>query len=105
MLPVVDTDRRHCLSDADGVVTFPHMGTNRYTQYVTPPDGQKWIQTTTLEGNHDWDTWVMEGSTGYDTEFILAGEAVPTPLFGFAAPLKNGQPLDAGAATGTSPAA
>ena len=39
----------------------------------------------------------MEGSTGFDTEFTLAGEAVPTPLFGFAKPTKNGQPLDAAA--------
>ena len=98
MLPVVDTTGGRCVSDADGIVTFPHMGTNRYTQFVTPPDGQKWIQTTTLEGNHDWDSWVMEGSTGFDTEFALAGEAVPTPLFGFAQPLKNGQPLDGAAA-------
>jgi len=22
-----------------------------------PPDGSGWIQTTTLEGNHDWDAW------------------------------------------------
>ncbi len=94
MLPVVDVKGGECRSDADGVVTFPHMGTNRYTQFVTPPDGERWIQTTTLEGNHDWDTWVMEGSTGFDTEFTLAGEAVPTPLFGFAKPTKNGQPLD-----------
>lgn len=99
MLPVVDTIGGKCLSDADGVVTFPHMGTNRYTQSVTPPDGQRWIQTTTLEGNHDWDSWVMEGATGYDTEFTLAGEAVPTPMFGFAQPLKNGQPVS-GTATG-----
>ena len=40
----------------------------------------------------------MEGATGYDTEFVLAGEAVPTPLFGYARPMKNGQPLDSGAA-------
>jgi hypothetical protein len=39
----------------------------------------------------------MEGSTGYDTEFNLAGEPVPVPIFGFAKPTKNGQPLDAGA--------
>ncbi len=89
MLPVVDTVGGECLSDADGVVTFPHMGTNRYTQSVTPPDGANWIQTTTLEGNHDWDSWVMEGSTGYDTEFTLAGEAVPTPMFGFAKPTRT----------------
>ena len=27
----------------------------------------------------------MEGSTGFDTEFVLAGEPVPQPIFGFAA--------------------
>ncbi len=97
MAPVVDKIGGKCLSDADGIVTFPHMGTNRYTQSVTPPDGEKWVQTTTLEGNHDWDSWVMEGSTGYDTEFNLAGEAVPVPIFGFAKPTKNGQPLDSNA--------
>ncbi len=94
--PVVDTIGGVCRSDADGIVTYPHMGTNRYTQSVTPPDGQTWIQTTTLEGNHDWDSWVMEGSTGFDTEFAVAGEAVPTPLFGFVQPDKNGQPLGGG---------
>ncbi len=36
-----------------------------------------WIQTTTLEGGHDWDTWNMEGSTGYDTELVVGGEATP----------------------------
>ena len=97
MAPVVDKVGGKCLSDADGIITFPHMGTNRYTQSVTPPDGQRWIQTTTLEGNHDWDSWVMEGSTGFDTEFNLAGEPVPVPLFGFAKPTKNGQPLDSSA--------
>ena len=93
MLPIVETIGGQCLSDADGVVTFPHMGTNRYTQFVTPPDAENWLQTTTLEGHSDWDAWVMEGSTGFDTEFTLAGEAVPLPLFGFVQPLKNGQPL------------
>ena len=65
MLPVVDDDSGgKCVSDADGMLTIPHLGTNRYALSVTPPDGQTWIQTTTLEGNHDWDSWVMEGSTG-----------------------------------------
>ncbi len=95
LLPTVSKIGGQCLSDADGVVTYPHMGTNRYTQFVTPPDDENWLQTTTLEGHSDWDTWVMEGSTGFDTEFTLAGEAVPPPLFGFVAPLKNGQPLSA----------
>ena len=48
-----------------------------------PADGPSWIQTTTLEGNHDWDAWVMEGSTGLDTEFVVAGEPFPATIFGY----------------------
>ena len=98
MLPVVDGSGGKCVSDADGLLTIPHLGTNRYTLSVTPPDGQTWIQTTTLEGNHDCDAWVMEGDTGFDTEFALGGEPVPLPIFGFVQPVHNGQPLVAAAA-------
>ena len=93
LAPVVDVPGGTCESDAEGRLTIPHLGSNRYTLSVTPPDGQTWIQTTTLEGNHDWDAWVMEGSTGFDTEFTLAGEAIPQPIFGFVAPNHDGQPL------------
>ena len=48
-----------------------------------PPTGTSWVQTTTLEGNHDWDTWLMEGATGYDTEFVVAGEPFPATIFGY----------------------
>ncbi len=41
------------------------------------------MQTTTLEGNHDWDSWVMEGATGLDTEFVVAGEPFPGIIFGY----------------------
>ncbi|MEZ0448846.1 SdrD B-like domain-containing protein [Cellulomonas sp. ICMP 17802] len=97
MAPVVDVPGGTCESDADGLLTIPHLGSNRYALSVTPPDGQTWIQTTTLEGNHDWDAWVMEGATGFDTEFTLAGEAVPQPIFGFVKPIHDGQPLNASA--------
>ncbi|MEO8556816.1 MAG: SdrD B-like domain-containing protein, partial [Actinomycetota bacterium] len=86
MLPVVAITGGSCVSDINGVLAIPHLGTNRYTLTATPPDGQTWIQTTTLEGNHDWDTWLMEGSTGFDTEALVAGEPVPLPIFGFAPP-------------------
>ncbi len=98
MLPVpIDGTGGSCVSDANGLLTIPHLGTNRYAFSATPPDGQTWIQTTTLEGNHDFDAWVMEGSTGYDTEFVMAGEPVPQPIFGFVPPVHNGQPLVASA--------
>ncbi len=48
-----------------------------------PPTGSSWVQTTTLEGNHDWDAWVMEGATGLDTEFVVAGEPFPAIIFGY----------------------
>ena len=66
-----------------GMLMIPNLGPNRYALSVVPPTGSSWVQTTTLEGNHDWDSWVMEGSTGYDTEFVVAGEQFPSQIFGF----------------------
>jgi hypothetical protein len=66
-----------------GVLRIPNLGPNRYAMSAVPPTGSSWVQTTTLEGNHDWDTWLMEGSTGYDTEFVVAGEPFPFTIFGF----------------------
>ncbi|HET9017829.1 MAG TPA: hypothetical protein VFN57_19660, partial [Thermomicrobiaceae bacterium] len=75
-----------CVSDANGMLAIPHLGSNRYAVSVTPPNGQTWIQTTTLEGNHDYDAWVMEGDTGYSTIFAKGGEPTPDPIFGFVKP-------------------
>ncbi len=98
MLPIVAKAGGKCLSDADGIVTVPHLGPNRYTLSVTPPnDGKTWIQTTTLEGNHDYDSWQLPGDTGFDNTFTVGGEITPLPIFGFVNPLKNGAPLDAAA--------
>ncbi|MDJ0350522.1 IPT/TIG domain-containing protein [Cryobacterium sp. PH29-G1] len=90
----------HCVSDANGLLTMPHLGSNRYTLTATAPDGQTWIQTTTLEGNHDFDTWLLEGSTGYDTEALVAGEPVPGPIFGFVPPTNTLASGAAGKITG-----
>ncbi len=68
---------------ARGVLTIPNLGPNRYALSIVPPTGSSWVQTTTLEGNHDWDAWVMEGSTGLDTEFVVAGEPFPATIFGY----------------------
>jgi len=66
-----------------GKVIIPNLGPNRYALSVVPPNGSTWRQTTTLEGNHDWDAWVMEGATGLDTEFVVGGEPFPATFFGF----------------------
>lgn len=77
-----------CLSDHYGDIVIPNLGPNRYAVSITPPDprshdGVKWIQTTTLEGGHDWDSWNIEGGTGYDTELIVGGERVSPVAHGF----------------------
>lgn len=66
-----------------GKLIIHHVGTNRYALALAPPVGSSWVQTTTLEGNHDWDTWIMEGSTGLDTEFVQAAEPMPPVIFGY----------------------
>jgi len=66
-----------------GKVIIPNLGPNRYALSVVPPNGSPWVQTTTLEGNHDWDAWVMEGATGLDTEFVVGGEPFPATFFGY----------------------
>ena len=81
----------------EGKIKIPNLGPNRYALSVTPPDGSGWIQTTTLEGNHDWDAWVMEGSTGLDTEFVIGGEPFPGIIFGYVP--HPGTPSDPGLAT------
>jgi hypothetical protein len=70
----------------EGKLIIPHLGPNRYALSVIRPTGTNWAQTTTLEGNHDWDSWVMEGATGLDTEFVVAGEPFPATFFGFVKP-------------------
>lgn len=85
MLPIpIPGSGGQCVSDASGMLAIPHLGSNRYAVSVTPPDGPTaWIQTTTLEGNHDYDAWIMEGDTGYSTIFTHGGEPTPDPIFGF----------------------
>ncbi len=69
-----------------GQVVIPNLGSNRFAATVVPPNGSDWVQTTTLEGGHDWDTWIMEGATGYDTEFLYQNELFPWAFFGFVKP-------------------
>ncbi|MBL8055327.1 MAG: IPT/TIG domain-containing protein, partial [Anaerolineales bacterium] len=83
--PAIRTVGGGCFSDANGDLVIPNMGPGRYAYSVTPPADQvgRWIQTSTLEGNHDYDTWVLEGSTGFDTEFVNQAEPFPWTIFGF----------------------
>jgi hypothetical protein len=75
-----------CVSDAQGDIVIPNMGPDRYAAQVVPPTGTNWVQTTTLEGAHDWDIWTQEGDTGFDTEQTVGAEPVPAVDFGFVQP-------------------
>ncbi len=88
-----------CVSGPDGQIAIPNLGPNRYAVTVQPPDpvqGEttRWMQTTTLEGGHDWDSWNQEGGTGYDTERVIGGEKTPPVDFGFV-PIDTGKPSSA----------
>mgnify|MGYP005838713129 CR=1 FL=1 len=77
----------NCLmSDANGDITVPNLGPNRYDVNMSPPAGEGWVQTTTLEGSHSWDTWLQEAGTGLDNEFVVAGEPFPWTVFGYTRP-------------------
>ena len=69
-----------------GMLVIPNLGADRVAGLVIPPDGTDWAQTTTLEGWHDYDTWMMAGGTGYDTEFLYQNELFPWTVFGFVKP-------------------
>jgi hypothetical protein len=64
--------------------TCPVLGTTADSLTTSATNDQAcWVQTTTLEGNHDFDTWPQANSTGYDTELLVGGELVPQVQFGF----------------------
>ncbi|MBM0237665.1 hypothetical protein JNW88_11750 [Micromonospora sp. ATA32] len=84
--PKIERESTGCRSDANGDILIPNLGPNRYAAQVVAPSGRTWVQTTTLEGGHDWDIWVQEGDTGFDTEQSLGGEPVPYVDFGFVSP-------------------
>lgn len=84
--PVISAQSTGCTSGPGGDILIPNLGPDRYAAQVVAPTGSAWVQTTTLEGSHDWDIWVQEGDTGYDTEQTLGGEQVPYVDFGFVSP-------------------
>ena len=82
--PIPGTGTTACLySDANGDIVVPNLGPNRYDVEVAPPSGQGWVRTTTLEGSWSWDSWLAEGGTGLDNEFVVAGEPFPWTMFGY----------------------
>ncbi|HJX37022.1 MAG TPA: hypothetical protein VJ714_00350, partial [Anaerolineae bacterium] len=93
--PLPDVILEGCLiSDANGDMVIPNLGPLRYDVLVNPPPGEFWLETTTLEGSWSWDTWLQEGGTGLDNEFVVAGEPFPWTVFGFVQPCELGNASD-----------
>ncbi len=88
-------------SDANGDMAIPNLGPNRYDVVVVPPPGTDWTETTTLEGSPSWDTWLQEGATGLDNEFVVAAEPFPWTMFGFVRPMDNLNSSATGGISGT----
>ncbi len=84
--PILVSNGSGCYSDANGDIVIPFLGPMRYDVTVVQPDGTNWTETTTLEGSWSWDTWLQEGGTGLDNEFIVAGEPFPWTEFGYTRP-------------------
>jgi PKD repeat protein len=85
--PIPGTGTTDCLiSDANGDIVIPNLGPNRYDVEVAPPADEGWLHTSTLEGSWSWDSWLAEGGTGLDNEFVVAGEPFPWTVFGFVRP-------------------
>ncbi|MGD8804604.1 MAG: hypothetical protein PVH65_02050, partial [Chloroflexota bacterium] len=78
----------------NGDIVIPNLGPLRYDVLVNPPEGEFWLETTTLEGSPSWDTWLAEGGTGLDNEFVVAGEPFPWTVFGFVQPCTLGDTSD-----------
>jgi hypothetical protein len=82
--PIPGTGGTDCLiSDANGDVVIPNLGPNRFDVEMAPPADAGWVRTTTLEGSWSWDSWLAEGGTGLDNEFVVAGEPFPWTVFGY----------------------
>jgi hypothetical protein len=83
--PEIDTPGS-CRTDVNGDITIPNLAPNRYSVQLAPPNATDYVQTTTLEGNHDFDVWIMPNDTGLDTEMVVGGEPVPFVNLGFVKP-------------------
>ena len=64
-LPIGPSNPGYCITDANGDLVIDNIPRGKYEVLAIPPDGSGWIQTTTIEGTHIIDAWVVEGDQGY----------------------------------------
>lgn len=80
-VPVLDADGEPVVetpyTDANGNVTIKNVAPGKYSVRAIEPDGEGWIQTSTIEGTPGIDAWVGEADPG-----LSEGED-PAARFGF----------------------
>lgn len=81
-------------TNANGVVVIKNLAPAKYGIRIDPPDGQGWVQTSTIEGSKVIDAWVKANEPPYFTEFGPAGHHVE---FGFVRPFTDTATLTGGA--------
>ena len=64
------------LTDVDGFALIKNLAPGKYGIVVTPPAGQGWQQTSTIEGSTTIDAWVKANEPPFFTEFGPPGQHV-----------------------------
>jgi hypothetical protein len=59
----------YLLSDANGEALIKNLPPGKYAVIVTPPAGEDWVQTTTIEGKPPIDAWIRPGEPRFLGEF------------------------------------
>ncbi len=88
--PLVSRVGGRVLTDANGDAVIDNLPSGKYGVQAIPPDGSDWIQTTTIEGTHIIDAWIVEGNDGYSPR---EGFKMPLVWIGFVRPMAFDPPV------------
>ena len=78
-------------TDANGVAIIKYLSQGKYGVQVVPPEGQGWVQTSTIEGTRVIDAWVKPNEPPYFAEFGPPGYHV---FVGFIRPMVDSTVLN-----------
>lgn len=74
------------LTDSNGMATFRHVAPGKLSVVISPPEGEGWSQTTTIEGSRVIDAWVKPNEPPFLLEF---GPPLLHMTYGFVKPFAD----------------
>lgn len=80
-------------TDQNGIAVIRNLPPGKFGVQVIPPDGEPWVQTTTIEGSRVIDAWVKANEPPYFREFGPPGWHV---FAGFVQPMMDTAVLSGG---------